>query len=257
VQWTGSTVHITETCEDDLPSLITNVETSPSTSPDVALTQTIHQHLEEKDLLPGEHLLDQGYIDAGVLVESATEYGVDIVGRVRPDTSWQAQAGQGFDASQFVIAWEEQRATCPQGHPSAHWHTSHDLYDNPVIHVQFAKQDCLKCARRALCTRSREGPRTLKLRPKAQYQALQQARQRQETSEFKEKYQRRAGVEGTISQGTRRAGLRRSRYKGSAKTHLQHICTAVAIHLVRLAAWFVETPRAPTRCSRFAALACT
>jgi transposase len=39
------------------------------------------------------------------------------------------------------------------------------------------------------------------------------------------------------------------------KTHLQHVFPAVAINLMRLAAWLDEIPRAKTRPSRFAALA--
>lgn len=65
----------------------------------------------------------------------------------------------------------------------------------------------------------------------------------------------RAGVEGTISQGVRAFGLRQTRYRGLAKTHLQHIATAVAMNLDRIVAWLEEIPRAATRTSRFAALA--
>ena len=66
---------------------------------------------------------------------------------------------------------------------------------------------------------------------------------------------RRAGVEGTLSQAVCAFGLRRGRYRGLAKTHLQHVATAAAVDLGRLAAWFGATPRAATRTSRFAALA--
>lgn len=256
-QWTGYRAHLSETCEDNLPLLITNVETTPSITPDVSMTETIHEHLQKKGLLPGEHLIDAGYVDAQVLVASEQEYGVEVIGPVPPDTSWQARAGQGFDVACFVIDWEAQQVTCPQGKQSVVWSPSQDRYDNPVINVRFAKQDCLSCPQRDQCTRSKERPRALKVRPREQHVALQQGRQWQTTSEFKERYARRAGVEGTISQGTRGFGLRRSRYIGLAKTHLQHICTAVAINLMRLADWFAETPRAQTRCSRFAALALT
>ena len=75
------------------------------------------------------------------------------------------------------------------------------------------------------------------------------------TSELVSAYARRAGIEGTLSQGVRAFGLRRSRYRGLARTHLQHMATAAAIDLERLAAWFRATPRATTRTSRFAALA--
>jgi len=256
-QWTGYKVHLSETCEEDLPLLITNVETTPSTTPDVSMTETIHQHLQEKDLLPEEHLIDAGYVDARGLVESKQTYGIEIVGPVQPDTSWQARTEEGLDVACFAIDWEAQQVTCPQGQQSVVWSASKDKYDNPVIHVRFAKQVCLDCSRRAQCTHSREGPRALKLQPKETHIALQEARQYQTTSEFKQRYAQRAGVEGTISQGTRGLGLRRSRYIGLAKTHLQHVCTAVAIDLMRLADWLAETPRAPTRCSRFAALALT
>ncbi len=68
-------------------------------------------------------------------------------------------------------------------------------------------------------------------------------------------YHRRAGVEATISQGVRAFGLRRTRYRGQAKTHLQHVATAAAINLERIWAWLEGVPRAATRTSRFAALA--
>ena len=62
------------------------------------------------------------------------------------------------------------------------------------------------------------------------------------------------GFFGTISQGVRVNDLRRSRYIGLAKTHLQHLATAAAINLSRLSNWFQGIPLAPTRTSRFAAL---
>jgi len=257
IGWTGYRVHVTETCEDDQPLLITNVETSVSTTPDGELTESIHQHLDEKRLLPGEHLVDQGYVDAQVVVESKEEHQIEVIGRVRRDTSWQGRAREGFDISCFAIDWEAQQVTCPEGKQSRYWSRSHDLFDNAVIHVRFAKVDCLACSKRAHCTRSRDGPRSLKLRGRDEHEALQQARERQETEAFKKKYKRRAGVEGTISQGTRRFGLRRARYRGLAKTHLQHVLTAIAMNLMRLAAWFAEIPRAATRRSAFAALAFT
>jgi len=65
---------------------------------------------------------------------------------------------------------------------------------------------------------------------------------------------KRAGIEGTISQGVRAFHLRRSRYVGLAKTHLQHLLIAAAIDLARVHAWLVGDPRAQTRRSSFSAL---
>ena len=63
------------------------------------------------------------------------------------------------------------------------------------------------------------------------------------------------GVEGTLSQGVRAFGLRRTRYRRLAKTHLQEIVTAIAINLDRIAAWLTGRPLAATRISHFAELA--
>jgi transposase len=100
--------------------------------------------------------------------------------------------------------------------------------------------------------------RQLGLRPHAQFEALQAARTRQTTADFKQQYALRAGIEGTISQGVRIGELRRSRYRGQAKTHLQHVLMAVALNLGRLAVWWQEQSGAPLRSirpPRFATLA--
>lgn len=126
-----------------------------------------------------------------------------------------------------------------------------------MIHVRFAPAACQACPVRSLCTRAAQGPRALKLRPQAQHVALQEARQAQGTPAFKSRYAGRAGVEGTLSQGTRAFGLRRTRYLGQAKTHLQHVLIAVAMNLARVAAWLQGQPLASTRTTPFAALAPT
>lgn len=253
--WTGYTAHLTETCDEDTPHLITNVETTPATTPDKKMTEPIHTHLAEKGLLPAEHIVDAGYIDAGELVNSQTEHAMDLLGPVQADTSWQAQANQGFAAACFAVDWETEVVTCPQGNPSRLWRPRQDGFGNDIIEVWFDQRDCGPCPARPLCTRAKDRPRSLKIKPKAQHIALQNARAYQETDEFKERYKKRAGVEGTISQGTRSFDLRRARYVGLAKTHLQHVITAAAINLTRAVAWLQERPLAQTRLSPFAALA--
>jgi len=60
-----------------------------------------------------------------------------------------------------------------------------------------------------------------------------------------------AGIEGTLSQGIRAFELRRARYIGLARTHLQNVLTATAMNFVRVSLWLSETPRATTRQSAF------
>ncbi len=89
-----------------------------------------------------------------------------------------------------------------------------------------------------------------------QHQALQKARLRQKAPDFKQKYAKRAGIEGTISQGVRGFDLRRSRYLGLTKTRLQHLFVAASLNMVRMGAWLMgawlmEKPHAQTRRSQF------
>jgi transposase len=73
------------------------------------------------DLLPAEHLVGTGYLDAELLVRSREEYEVDLVGPTRRDDRWQARADQGFAASDFTVNWEEQYAIRPAGKQSVKW----------------------------------------------------------------------------------------------------------------------------------------
>ncbi len=70
----------------------------------------------------------------------------------------------------------------------------------------------------------------------------------------RKEYQIRAGVEGSLSESIRRCGLRQARYRGLAKTHLQHLATAAAMDVVRVVNHLQGKPLAPTRTSRFAQL---
>ena len=98
-------------------------------------------------------------------------------------------------------------------------------------------------------------PRQLALRPRAEHEALAQARQRQTTEAFRALYAQRAGIEGTIAQGMQGCGARRARYRTLPRVRLEHLALATAINLQRLDDWWTQTPRATTRTSRFAALA--
>jgi len=252
--WTGYTVHVTETCDQETPNLITHVETTPASTNEVEMTTTIHEALQEKDLLPSEHLVDAGYVDAKNLVNSNDEYDMDLCGPAPPDPSWQSKDESAFDVACFEIDWEAQQVICPQGKVSRSWYTRTEK-GLPVIQVRFSTTDCSVCKARSRCTHAKTSARVLTFKSKAQHEALQAARQRQKTAAFKERYKTRAGVEGTISQGTRAFGLRRARYIGLPKTHLQHILIAAAINLTRAVSHRMGIPKAPTRVSHFAALA--
>jgi transposase len=257
MSWIGYKAHVTESCETDAPSLITDIRTTSAATPDGSVVPAVHQSLAERGLLPKTHLVDSGYVDAELLVSSQKEYGVDLCGPPLRDTQWQAQQAQGFAISDFVLDWSNRSATCPGGQTSARWQPTHDNDGNDIIQVGFAAKICGACAFQPQCTRSKSG-RRLTLRPEAQHHALMAARKRERTERFAQEYAARAGVEGSLSQAVRRCGLRRCRYAGQRKTQLEHLLIGASLNFVRAATWLAGTPRARTRqCAYLRLLACT
>jgi transposase len=256
-QWTGYLVHISETCEASAPHLLTHVHTTTAAVHEAQCTEPIQQALVAKQLPPSEHVVDAAYSDAELLVHSREAYGITLRGPARPNPNWQASVEGAYPLAAFVVDWERQQVHCPQGHLATSWTERGDATGATYIQVRFRQQDCRACAARALCTQATQAARTLKLHPQAQYEALQAARAWYASPEGKQGYTRRAGIEGTLSQGVRAFGLRHTRYRGLPKTHLQHVATAAAMNVDRIVAWLDERPQAKTRISRFAALAPT
>ncbi len=268
--WIGYKVQVTETCDHRVaiprrdvseadracegPHVITNVETTPATTPDDNMVAVVHQSLEKRGLLPGEHLVDKGYTDSHVLVDSKQHYGVTITGPVADDPSWQARLDDGLTKAAFEVDWDRKVVTCPAGKESISWLPSTHTESGMIFGARFATRDCFPCPLRPRCTRGKREPRIIGLQAREHFEALQGARRYQRTQVFRANYAARAGIEGTHAQAISRCGLRRCRYIGLAKTRLQHVLTAVAVNLVRVAEWCAGTPVAKTRCSRFAAL---
>lgn len=260
--WTGYKVHISETCDDPVPDphdgepaprIITNITTTDATVTDAEMTEPIHQMLAARDLLPAEHFLDSGYPSAELIVAVKRNFGVVLVTPVLLNSSPQASAGAGFDRTAFTIDWDKRQAVCPRGSTSTWWSPASQR-GTPAIVVKFDKQTCQACPVRDQCTRSRTGGRSLSLQPREQQEALDQARTEQSSEQWRTKYGTRAGIEGTIHQAVAVTGMRRARYRGLPKTHLEHAFSAVALNLLRLDAWWNGHPLDRTRTGHLARL---
>jgi transposase len=281
-RWTGYKVHLTETChtpsESDPdsdgpdsdgpdsdgpdsdgpdsdepgrgrgrgPNLIVGVVTTDATVPDVAMTDRIHARLAERELLPAEHLVDSGYPSAELLVDSWRRWGIELVTPLQADKSRQAKAGKGYDRSRFTIDFDAQHAICPQGKTSTWWDPV-TLGSTAKISIKFDAQTCRGCPVREQCTRttSRRYGRQLTVPTREVHHAQLAARASQDTPDRRARYALRAGVEATIGQAVAVTGTRRARYRGLAKTRLEHVFSAVALNLIRLHAYWHG--RAPDR----------
>ena len=144
-QWVGYKVHYTETCDLDQVYLITQVQTTPATLPDMHCTAPIQHTLQQRDLLPQEHIVDAAYSDAAVLVSSRQDHGITLVGPPRPNSSWHTKIEGGYNREQFTVEWEQRQVRCPQGKVSSSWTERGMSTPTPSISVHFRMQDCTPC----------------------------------------------------------------------------------------------------------------
>ncbi|AWM31980.1 hypothetical protein DDQ68_03730 [Hymenobacter nivis] len=170
--------------------------------------------MADSSLLPSQQLVDTAYVSAELLVQRQAIHQVELVGPARKDQKWQALARQGYAEADFHVDWDAPQATCPQGHPSQSWiHTLEK--GQPRVFSKFSCKHCGPCPVRAQCTRTKR--RAIKLRADAPYHALQAARVRDSQADWPLRYNQRAGIEGTLSQGVRGFGMRRSHYMGLSR----------------------------------------
>jgi transposase len=267
--WGGYKVHFTETCDapgapagtgpdddpgldegrGDRPNLITAVATTEATVADAAMTTPVHQQLAERQLLPGEHLVDSGYPSAELIVHAARAFGITLVSPVLLDNS--ARAGAGYDKAAFAIDFDARQATCPQGTASSSWTACRQHQDEAIV-VTWPISACMPCPVRQLCTSGKR--RQITLRSRDLHEALAAARAEQATAQWKARYAARAGVEGTMRQATHVTGIRRARYLGLPKTQLEHNIAAAAINMIRMDAYWTGHPLDRTRSSHLARL---
>lgn len=150
--WVGYKVHFTEGCGSDQPHFLLEVTTTPATTPDGDVMEDLHQRLAEKKVLPNQHLVDKGYVDAEILAKSQHIHQIDRVGPALPDTSWSAKEAERLDHSQFSIDWEAKSVTCPAGQKSRDWGHIPDRHGKPSLRRRFPLPVCRSCPLHAQCT---------------------------------------------------------------------------------------------------------
>jgi transposase len=252
--WSGDKVHVTETCDGDTAHLVTPVMTCPAMQPDMSRTAAIHEGLAAKGLLPAEPFVDAADGDAALLVGSRRDHGVSLEGPVRGVSTWQTRAGQGYDLPPFAINWQREQVPCPQGKTSVSWRVGCAEDGSPRIQAPFSRSDCRACAARTLCAPGKQARRSVYVHRREEHEALTAARARMHDPAGKQRSRVRAGIEGTLSQGVRAFGMRRSRSMRLAKTGLQQVWIGAALNVSRVVRWLEGRPRARTRVTRCAAL---
>ena len=172
-RWTGHLAHVTETCADDGPNVITDVATMPATSDDRQALAGIHTRLEHRGLLPGEHLVDGGCTSLVHMERAGREHKVTLTGPLPGNPTRQHRAQDGYARDDFRVDYDRREVTCPQGQVSKGWHGPYPTSSPdaaPLIVARFTKGQCQPCPARAACTTSGDVKRTVGFPPRELYE---------------------------------------------------------------------------------------
>lgn len=170
---------------------------------------------------------DTAYGGANMRVEMQ-ERNIELIAKVPPATNTTGR----FTKDEFQIDLESKTITCPG---------NHTICIKKAGSHKFPAETCNECNLRSECTSSAKGRAVVIHEHEA---ILQQARQEQETPDFKEKYRLRPRVERVIQNQTSN-GARDARYYGKQKTGFQLMVHAV-IHNFRTISRFLERTCSPT-----------
>lgn len=201
--------------------IITAVEVHPGNAPDA--TEALA-------------LVEAAEANTGAVVEKAitdSAYGSGATRREFKDAGRELSAKlpkskNSFDKSRFIIDLTNRIVTCPRDESTSDWDwVTRDK--KPCMKFSFPDEICGKCPDKDLCVKSQKGlGRTITLHPEEAL--LQEAREYQQTPEFREDTVARQVVEHRLARLTQ-LGIRQSQYYGRAKTKQQCLLAATVANL--------------------------
>jgi len=244
--WVGYKAQVMETvAEDPTPKkkgdpteqFITEIVTTEAAQSErEGMEQVLESQQAHGQEAPSELFVDAGYVSGETLAQAQAE-GRELVGPALPAA---AQSAVEYRSDHFDVDIAAGKAVCPAGHSSTQCSHICESRGEEYYRIEWGRQ-CDECEKRTECTRSKSGRRTLNV---GMHHDLVQARRREmQTEAFALRMHQRNGIEGTISELTR-GGMRRTRYRGLAKTRLANCFIAAACNVkrwLRLTAWQMET----------------
>jgi Transposase DDE domain len=142
-----------QTCDEDLPRLITQVTTTIAPIPDRHALPEAHAVLEQRELLAIRSIssmpatsMQRRWLRARLPIRSIwwAQLPKIIAGRAREHN--------GYALTDFSIDWEHEQARCPQGQTSSSW-TPTWTRNQEIIKITFGFAVCAACPVRSQCTR--------------------------------------------------------------------------------------------------------
>ena len=231
----GYQAQVSETVQDKpcekgepTPNVITSVLAQPaSTSDSHSLGQVEGDRQSHGIADPGTEYVDNGYVSSEELARFQEE-GRELKGPAPKSRDLKGR----FNVEDFEIDVENRQATCPQGHTNSQCSRLEVAATGEVDYrFEFSRKDCRGCPLKGKCLGGNQKHRTVTVGENHTH--LQRRRKEQKTEVFKEDMKHRNGIEATISELVRGHGLRRTRYRGLAKTSLHCLMCGAACNIKR------------------------
>jgi hypothetical protein len=238
---TGYSVHITETCNNsDKPEIITDYEVHGAARSDMGKALPIVERLDSAGLKPETLYADGGYPSVPSAFE-IIEKDVDLIAPVNRGPLSDDIMGRDrfeFNSEGFVIK-------CPQGHsPIDHRILSANNTTRRSLHAIFDGDICRSCntldqcpvrapnhRNRGCSPRDTVGNFRLEITP--QIRLRDQMYSNQKTTEWKDRYKIRSGIEATMSELKRKHGMGKLRVRRAAKVCFTIACKVIACNIKR------------------------
>lgn len=250
-QWEGYKAQLCETVDENgaikrkgepTEQFLTEVTTTEAIASDLDGRQRVEANQQAAGQeLPTELIVDGAYISAELLAEADAQ-GRTLTGPAPPPNGPK----DCFPSDRFNVDITQRTATCPAGHASTQCSQLEEAKTGKISYRFEWGALCDNCPLKAQCTHSCSGRRTLLVGE--HHEHLQQRRQQMKTDAYPLSLNRRAAIEGTISEFTRLGG-RRSRYRSLAKTTLANYFVGAAVNArryIRLLQWNLQESPANT-----------
>jgi len=238
--WVGYKLQVCETVPaqgrqpgEPTEAVITAVLTQPAITSDhgsVPPVLAAHEHGGQDK--PVEVFADAGYVSAPALHEAKTRH-YTLTGPVAPAPHPEGR----FGSDSFSVDIPHRLASCPAGQRSTACSAITEK-DTGQTYYYFAwpAEACAACPLKDQCLSKKKLVPARSLQVGEHHMLIQERRRQCTDPDYRQRMQRRNGVEGTQSELIRRYGVRRSRYRGLKKTDLQMQFAAAACNLRRWAA---------------------